>query len=162
MTPPLAPGVDTDLLLAAISRVETEGGRNNWPRVEVSFIPAGETFTVQGHTLIGTGRSVNGIVLARFQKWGLGSAASWGWWQILFHTAADLGYAGPPHELHDPAISEPYVVGRLRKAAMRGAATVRDFADEWNSGFFRDANTVPDYTAAVEAEYNRLIGTLKA
>jgi len=149
----LVPGVDCDKLLRAIATVETNGGRNNWPRLEVSYIPAGLAFTVQGHTLIGTGKNCNSITAPRWAKWGLGTAASWSWWQILYHTAADLGFEGPPNDLMDPGRCEPFVVGRLRKIAMSGAATVRDFADAWNSGSWRDANLVPEYTAAVEAAY---------
>jgi hypothetical protein len=149
----LVPGVDCDRLLRAIARVETNGGRNNWPRVEVSYIPAGLSFTVQGHVLTGTGRNVNAVVAPRWAKWGLGTAASWGWWQILYHTAADMGFLGMPHELFDPGTSEPFVTMRLRKIAKGGAATVRDFADAWNSGSWRDANLVKDYTDKVEAAY---------
>jgi hypothetical protein len=152
----LVPGVDCDVLLRAIAIVETNGGVNNWPRIEASFIPSGKAFTVQGHVIVGTGRNVNAVVTPRWAQWGLASAASWGWWQILYHTAADMGYAGPPHELHDPATCEPYVVNRLRRIAMTGATTVRDFADAWNSGTWKDANLVPDYTAAVEAAYQKI------
>ena len=155
---PLAPGVETNLLLSAIARVETEGGRNNWPRLEKSYIPAGQEFTVQGHLISGTGRNVNTIVRQRWEKWGLASAASWGWWQILYHTAADLGFGDAPPELMYPGICEPYVVKRLEKIAATGAKTVRDFADSWNSGSWRDANLVPEYTAKIEAAYKRLAG----
>lgn len=153
----LVSGVDADVLLRAIARVETNGGRNNWPRVEVSYIPKGLAFTVQGHVLTGTGTNVNAVVAPRWAKWGLGTAASWGWWQILYHTAADMGYPGPPHELMDSGTCEPYVVAHLRKIAMTGATTVRDFADAWNSGSWRDANLVKPYTDAVEAAYKELV-----
>lgn len=149
----LVPGVDTDRLLRAIAKIETSGGRNNWPRVEVSYIPAGLAFTVQGRILTGTGKNVNAVAAPRWAKWGLGSAASWGWWQILYHTAADMGYLGAPHELMTPGVCEIYVVARLRKIAKSGAETVRDFADAWNSGSWRDANLVPEYTQKVEAAY---------
>jgi len=145
----LVPGVSADVLLRAIASVETNGGRNNWPRLEVSYIPAGLAFTVQGHVLTGTGRNCNAVTAPRWAKWGLGTAASWGWWQILYHTAADLGYQGAPCELMNPGTCETYVVARLRKIAMTGAQTVRDFADAWNSGSWRDANLVPEYTSAV-------------
>jgi len=153
----LVPGVDTDALLRAVAVVETQGGRNNWPRVEKSYIPAGQTFTVQGHLISGTGSNVNAIVRPRWERWGLGSAASWGWWQILYHTAADMGYLGPPHDLFASGVSEPFVVARLRKIAMTGAKTVRDFADAWNSGNWRDQNDVPEYTKAVALAYEREI-----
>jgi hypothetical protein len=152
----LCPGVDCDKLLVAIASVETNGGRDNWPRVEAAYIPRGLSFTVQGHVITGSGACCNAITWPRWQRWGLGSAASWGWWQVLYQTAADLGYDGAPEDLMEPGVCEPFVVARLRKIATRGAKTVRDFADAWNSGTFTDDNTVPDYTAAVEAAYQKL------
>lgn len=154
----LVPGVDCDRLLRALASVETGGGRNNWPRVEASYIPGGLTFTCQGRLISGTGKNVNSIVASRWQKWGLATAASWGWWQILYHTAADLGFSGPPQELMDSGTCEPYVVARLRKLADAGCSSVRDFADGWNSGNWRDANRVKEYTDLVEAAYGKDAG----
>jgi len=153
----LAPGIDTERLLRAIKRIETTDGGNNWPRVEVSYIPKGLAFTVQGRTLVGTGYNVNEVVIPRWKKWGLGSAASWGPWQILYHTAADQGYLMAPHELFDEGSCVPCGVMGLRRTAKGGALTVRDFADAWNSGSWRDANLVKPYTDAVEAAYAELV-----
>lgn len=149
----LVPGVDLDRLLLAIAAVETESGRNNWPRVEKAYLPAGESFTVQGHVITGTGVYFNAVSKPRFDKWGLASAASWGWWQILYHTAAQVGFMGAPPELMDATRCQPFVEKRLQQIAASGAKTVRDFADGWNSGSWRDKNDVPGYTAKVIAAY---------
>lgn len=158
MTTLLVPGVDLEALLHAIARVETQGGRNNWPRVEVSYMPVGERFTVQGRILVGTGRNFNAVVSPRWDRWGLASAASWGPWQILYHTAADMKYTGAPYDLMAPGVCEPFVILRLQRIAATGAKTVRDFADGWNSGSWRDANLVPEYTAKVVAAYEQRTG----
>lgn len=151
----LVPGVDCDRLLRAIASVETNGGVDNVARYEAAYIPRGMAFTIQGHTVTGSGACCNAITWARWQKWGIRSAASYGWWQILYQTAADLGYQGPPQDLMEPGICEPFVVAYLKKKAIQGARTVRDFADAWNSGTFTDENTVPEYTKAVEAAYSK-------
>jgi hypothetical protein len=149
----LVPGIDLDRLLRAIAVVETAGGRNNVPRFEVSYMPAGWAAEVQGRLLVGTGRNFSPIARARWDKWGVWTSASLGPWQILYHTAANLSYLGAPWYLVEPGTSEQYVVGRLRSIARGGATTIRQFADAWNSGSWRDANEVPAYTAAVEAAY---------
>jgi len=149
----LTPNVDADKLLRAIAAVETSGGKNNWPRVEAAWVPKGLAFTVQGHIVTGTGTAMSPIASLRWAKWGLGSAASWGWWQILYHTAADLGHTGAPHELFDPGVSEIWVYKRLKQIAGKGATTVEQFADAWNSGNFKDAIIPTKYIADVKAFY---------
>jgi hypothetical protein len=149
------PEVDKARLLRALAVVETSGGKNNWPRIEVSYIPVGLEFTAQGRILIGTGRNVNEVVQPRWDRWGLPSAASWGPWQILYHTAADLGYGGRPEDLWDQ--SEEWVVKRLGVIEAKGAQDVRAFADAWNSGSFRDSNLVPVYTDKVEKAYAEIL-----
>lgn len=149
-------GVDLEKLLAAIKRVETSDGLNNWPRVEAAYIPEGLKFTIQGRIVVGNGRCMNEVSMPRWRSWGLSSSASWGPWQILYQTAADNGYGGPPWDLHGDATSEPYVISHLRKLEKRGAKTVRDFADGWNSGSFKDTNLVVNYTDAVNAAYNSI------
>jgi hypothetical protein len=155
LTPP--PGIDGARLLRAIADVETENGRNNWPNVEPSWIAEGERFTVEGRIVVGTGRNVNAIVLERARRFGwLPTSSSWGPWQILYHTAADLGFQGAPWDLWTPQESGPWVCRRLQKIIDRGAVTVGDIADAWNSGTHRDANRVPEYRAKVEAAYARV------
>jgi hypothetical protein len=146
------------MLMSAIATVETQGGVNNWPRVERSYIPQGHAFTIQGRLLVGTGGNVTAVALERYKKWGLWSAASWSRWQIMYHLAADLGYIGAPFSLFDDAVAAPYVIKEIERIDKHGAQTVRDFADEWNSGTYRDANRVPEYTSMVEAAYNKLKG----
>lgn len=153
------PPVDIPRLLHAIAQVETSGGRNNWPRLEVAYMPTGQRYTVQGRLLTGTGTAWNAIVAARWGVWGLASAASWGPWQVLFHTAADRGYDGPPWDLMDTAISEIWVRRHLAYLQRRGAQTVEEFADAYNSGTHRDRIIPHAYIADVVAAYQHDGGT---
>jgi hypothetical protein len=147
--------IDLERLLAAIRAVETPGGE--WPRLEAGYMPAGLHASIQGRVIVGTGRCWNDLVSRRWEAWrpqSLYTAASWGPWQILYHTAADVGYMGPPWDLCDPGVCEVYVIARLRQIERRFATrTVRDFADAWNSGNPRDDVLVTEYTDKVNLAY---------
>lgn len=162
--PPLAPGIDTDRLLLAIESVESRSGVNNLPRLEKAFMPAGLVITAQGREVVGTGVYFGDQMK---QIWAflpkpeqIGACCSWSPWQIMYPTAWGVGFRGRPSDLHLPGTAEPYVVRRLQKIAATGAKTVRDFADAWNSGSWRDANDVPQYCAEVKAAYIAHGGTV--
>ena len=139
--------VDIDALLHAIAKVESDGGRNNWPRVEVSYLPKGYTATCQGKLLLGTGKNFNAIVESRWvatpPEHQLGTAASWSPWQILWHTARDAGFCGLPYELHNTQTALPWVRRRLEVLHNHGARTPEEFARGWNGGNIH-ASWVPD------------------
>jgi hypothetical protein len=150
--------MDYDALLHALAKVESDGGRNNWPRVEVSYLPKGYTATCQGKLLLGTGKNFNSIVETRWHvcqtEHRLGTAASWGPWQILYHTAADCGFAGMPYELHNKNTSLPWVRRRLEIIWNNGGRTVEEFARAWNGGNIH-ANYVPEaYVVSVLRYYD--------
>lgn len=153
----LVPGVSLARLLNAIARVESSGGINNWPRIEVAYLPKGASFTVQGRVLVGTGTAFTAEAARRYfglpEESRLGSAASWSPWQILYHTAVEQGFDGLPHKLHEPLVAEPFVKRRLTKIAQRGAVKVEHFADAWNSGSFRDSIIPAKYIADVVRAY---------
>lgn len=148
--------LDGDVLLEAIAHVESSGGANNWPRLEAAYMPKGVTVTAQGRLIFGTGACFNEIVRKRWLKWGVSSAGSYGPWQILYHTAADLGFAGAPWELWSPETVRMFVIARLRKIEKAGARTVEEFADAWNSGNFRDTIIPSVYINEVKAAYTAL------
>jgi hypothetical protein len=102
-------------LLLAIAAVESNGGLNNYPRVEPAYIPKGFTFTIQGKLVSGTGTCVNDVVRPRWRKWGLCSACSYSSWQILYHTAADMGFEGDPRDLWKDIVARPYVYAKINK-----------------------------------------------
>lgn len=150
--------MDYDALLHALSKVESDAGRNNWPRVEVSYLPKGYTSTCQGKLLLGTGKNFNDIVENRWYstkiEHRLGTAASWGPWQILYHTAADCGFGGLPYELHSKETSLPWVRRRLDGIYTSGARTVEDFARAWNGGNMHATYVAPAYILSVVRHYD--------
>lgn len=156
-TDELVAGVSLSRLLRAIAHVASTGGLNNWPRVEVAYLPKGATFTIQGRVITWTGTAFTEEASRRYfglpEESRLGSAASWSPWQILYHTAVEQGYDGLPHKLHDPLVAEPLVKKRLTKIALRGAVKVEHFADAWNSGSFRDSIIPAKYIADVVRAY---------
>lgn len=137
----------------ALKAVESSAGLNNYPRIEPAYMPLGAARIVQGRSVVGTGKAFNAVVAHRWQRWGMASACSWGPWQILYHTAADLGYAEQPWLLWDEYCSSMWVNKRLDKIALRGAVTVEEFADAWNSGTHKDTIVPKDYIAKVVAAY---------
>lgn len=141
---PIVSGIDIPRLLIAISGVESSYGTNAIPRHEDSWCP-------NQH-----GRNANKIVIPRHRRWGCEACCSWGPWQLLYHTAADQGFDGAPHELTDPHVSLAPVAQRLRAIAKQGAASVSDFADAWNSGTFRDGIVPVVYIARLVKEYATL------
>ena len=151
--------VDLAKAKRAIEMAETGGGRNNWPRVEAAYIPATESpFVAQNSLIRGSGACVNAIVEARWERFAgsdeqLGTAASWGPWQIMYHTAADMGYTGEPSALHKREVCEKYVDKRLEQIVRSGAETIEQVADAWNSGNFRDKIVPADYIAKVKVYY---------
>jgi hypothetical protein len=141
----------------AIEQVETNGGENNCPRFERAYMPAGMSFTIQGHIVTGTGTAFNAIVKERWDKWGLSSAASYGPAQLLYQTAADLGLMAHPAILWEqPSWHDYYVNLRLDRIIKKGAATIEQVADAWNSGSFSDSIIPAEYIARVKAAYDAL------
>lgn len=147
---------DPERLLDAIALVESNGGHNNHPRFEGAFAPPNSLFTIQGRLQRGTGRNFNSIVERRWAQYGLRSACSYGPHQILYHTAADLGYRGPPEALSDPTTNAEWAWLLLRKLVERGARTIEQVADGWNSGSFKDGFVPHEYINKVLAAYHRL------
>lgn len=143
---------DLEILLSALAKKETQGGSNNCPRFETSYIPKDLRFTVQGRVLTGTGTNVNSIVQERWNRWGLASAASYGPYQIHYQTAADRGFQGPPWDLWPEAGSHPWAVAEVLRQFKRGATTVEKMARAWNGGN-PNAWVPPDYVADVKQFY---------
>lgn len=151
------PTVDLERLLIALAMQESANGLNNCPRFEPSYMPKGLPFTIQGRVVVGTGRNFTAVAKPRWDKWGLASSASYSRWQILYHTAADMGHLGPPWELWNDETARRWVVARLNQIAAGPAIeTVENFADAWNSGSYRDRYEPTEYMREVRAHYDSL------
>lgn len=144
-----------DVLLDAIRSVETSAAQLGGLRFEGAFIPLGLTFAVQGQLVRGTGACVNAIVAERWSRYGVRTAASYGPWQMLYHTAADLGYDDEPEGLYSESTARVWADRLLSRIFAQGAETVEQVADAWNSGSFRDGIVPHEYIARVAAEYHR-------
>jgi hypothetical protein len=145
----LPPGIDGAALLQAFAWVESSGGINAVARHEDAFCPNQRGTYAVGPT--------SGMVRGRHSMWGCLACCSYGPWQVLYHTAADLGFVGSPTLLSDPAVNVVWAVTLLNRIVKRGAADVRDIADAYNSGTHRDANRVPEYTTKLGARYDALV-----
>lgn len=141
----------------AIEVIESNSGTNSYPRYERSYVPKGLRLTVQGRIIEGTGGNVNAIVKERWEKWGMASACSYGPAQILYHTCADLGYMNHPAMLWaDPALHDHYVQLQLKRIVNRGAKSIDQIADSWNSGNHLDSIIPTLYMDAVRAAFDAL------
>ena len=88
------------------------------------------------------------------ERWGAWAACSYSPWQLLFVAAWELGLRHEPGILIDPVLAAPWVVKMLNQRLFdRGAKTVRDVADGWNSGSFKDANVPQEYIDNLETAY---------
>lgn len=148
--------LDGTALLAAIAYVESSGGRNNYPNFEPYWAPEGKIFTIEGKLQRSKHPLSNKIVSDRFEDYGMASACSFSSWQILYHTAADLGFNKPPWMLWEDAIAILWVVRRLNAIAGHGAESIVHFADAWNSGSFRDRIIPGEYIEKVSDVYRKL------
>ncbi len=147
---------DMKTVLTAIASVESMSGRNNYPRLERSYMPTGQVVTVQGRLIEGTGGNFTQVARSRWEKYGMATACSFGPWQILYHTAADRGFNGHPADLWDG--SEEWVRREIMRQFNKGATTIGKLADAWNSGNFLDANVPGLYIAKVVEAFTRAGG----
>lgn len=137
------PGVDPYALLYALGMAESSGGTFNITRYEKSY------------------HSGRYAVPALIEKFGAAAACSYGPWQIMYVNATDvLGHDVDPIRLHIPEVAAVASIRWLNEHVIgRGAVTVRDIADAWNTGNHRDANVPHAYIAKVERWYGEAAGT---
>jgi len=91
------------------------------------------------------------------------AAASWSSWQILYVAAFELGFDLPPWRLFDDHIAFEWVIRYLDKRVLsKGATTVEDFADAYNSGTHRDSIVPVDYIKSFAQHYARCVALLQA
>lgn len=130
-------GVDPYALLYAIGMAESSGGVFNITRYEKSY-----------HT----GRYVTPALVTKF---GAAAACSYGPWQIMYPNAVTvLGEDIDPVRLHIPEVAAVASIKWLNDHVIgRGALTLRDIADTWNTGNHHDANIPRVYIQRVERFY---------
>ena len=136
------PYMDGAALLRALAQVESSGGAQAIPRFERAYSIGGYYYR----------RSK--AVRELWAKWGDWAACSYSPWQILFVVATELGYDGSPAHLREPSVAGKYVVRYLnRRIFNRGARSVAQVADGYNSGSFADQMVPEAYIVKLEAAY---------
>lgn len=129
-------------ILAAFAHNESYYGRYNKPRVERVYSPGGYYFLRAEHVRLG------------WQRYGDDAAASWGSFQLLWVVAFELGFRGAPDELADDFVGLPWAIKLLnRRIVGRGARTLAEMADAYNSGSFKDQNVPHEYIRRFLAAY---------
>lgn len=133
--------IDGRKLLHALARQESTSGRDGGhARVEKAYQPGGGLH--RRH------------VVELFAAYGDAAVASWSSWQIMYPTAWELGMRGQPWDLWDDGEAGKWVVRFIERRAFRkGARTVREVADAYNSGTHRDAFQPKRYMDRVERFY---------
>lgn len=126
---PLVPFANAKLLLAAVAEVESTFGSNTRPRYEKNYDFGGSYWTAENA-----------------QKWGWNEygpivCCSYSSFQIMYPTALELGLPSSqdPMCLNHDDIAINYVVKYIKERALdKGAKTIEDIADTYNSGSFKD------------------------
>lgn len=129
---------DPKRLLTAIAVVESGYGTYNVPKYEKAYDLGGR----YGNK-------------AEWLKWGALAACSYSSFQIMYAVAREMGYQGSPIGLCHDDVALPYVIKLLQRRILdRGASTLADVADAYNSGNFRDSVVPTAYIAKFLAAYN--------
>lgn len=151
---PLPGGMVPEALLGAIAWRESKLGLVAGSRVEPSYLHR-ERF--------GGGGLYRAHVPDLVRVYGDSAASSWSSFQIMFPTAWELGFRGAPWTLDDDAVAVGWAMEYVRVRALRkGAVTVEEVADAYNSGSHRDAFVPGTYVAAVANHYERIVRRLDA
>jgi len=145
----VAEGINAEAILWAIYRCEKYTATNQEPRFEPAYAPGGHYYN---HST---------PVQELYTKWGNWAACSYSNFQILFVTAVELGYPGPPLGLDRDEVALPYVVKLLnvRIFDRPGNETVEQVADAYNSGNFKDTNVPEAYIRKFVEAYNKALPT---
>ncbi len=134
--------LDPVALLKAIAYVESSYGENPFGRFEPAFYRGGRYW--QKHF----------DILAFL--YGLNVAGSFGPFQILYFTAKRFGFDGNPLDLQTASVSIQYVIAYINEIIeKRGARSVEEIADAYNSGSFRDKYVPKEYIKKFMEAYNK-------
>jgi hypothetical protein len=137
-------GIDPLRLLRALCLVETSGGINNLPKHEPAYDAGGRWFQKSAR------------LQEDYARYGRAVACSWGPMQIMYNTARELGYEGPPWYLADPDAGVRVAVEYLNRRVFPQAQNLRDIADAYNSGSCRDSIVPGQYIEAICDAYEAL------
>jgi len=99
------------------------------------------------------------VVREEYEKWGKSAACSYSNFQILYITATELGYTGPPLGLDRDSMAIPFVIKYINERifAKPGHETVEQVADGYNSGTHLDRLKPLAYMARFRRYYDKAI-----
>lgn len=138
--------LDGEALLWAVYRCEKYTKGNKVPRFEAAYAPGGVYYN----------RSTQ--VRDLFNTWGSWAACSFSDFQILYVTAVELGYEGPPLALDRNDVAIPFVVKFINlRILAKGATSPEEVADAYNSGTFRDDIKPWKYMQKFRRMYDRAL-----
>lgn len=133
--------VDGARLLWAIAGVESSyGAQREFARIEPAYQPGGSMYRGSEN------------VRALWHRYGALAACSYGTWQMMAATAAELGFSGHPWELQADEMLAPLVAAYLWRSKAR---TLREALDAYNSGSCRDRLIPEAYVRSGLAAYLR-------
>lgn len=146
--------LDGQKYLLATCGVESSFGKNCGLRTEPAYSPGGLYYK----------RSPE--IQKAFGLYGYAACGSWGPWQIMYPTAAELGFGGLPWELYGAA-SLPWVIRLLNVRFLPHvegpeAEIVKQLADAYNSGNSKDQAVPVPYINKVLGYYGRPLAELQA
>ena len=145
--------LDRERLLGAIAMVESAGGRNWQPNFEPAFYIGGAYWNDHLAELVNKWQLQADQVLK--EACGRLVAASFGPWQVLYVTAEELGYSGPPWGLGHPSVCLTYAIKLINKRILPKCTAedekglVAQIADGYNSGHPTKGVPPADYITKV-------------
>ena len=141
------PDMDAAALLRALAQVESSGGAQAIPRFEPAYSIGGYYYRRAKH------------VRDLWREYGDWAACSYSPWQILYVVASELGFDGSPIHLRDATVAGKYVVRYLnRRIFARGAKTIAEVGDAYNSGSFADQMVPTQYIDKLDKAYRKELG----
>ena len=115
-------GEDKFAFLWSLCGMESSFGIKNRMRYEQAYAPGGRYFFSSDRL-----RSL-------YKDWGVPACCSHGVTQIMYITAVEFGFDGPPYDLIDANISLPITIKILNDSVKQGAFEIADKAARWNGG----------------------------
>lgn len=124
----LPEGIHAFCFLKALTGQESSFGKNDKPRFEPAYAPGGLYY------------QKNKLLKELYLLYGPLISMSYGAFQMMYPTALQYGFskALSPLELWDASISGFYVVQYLNDKCAKGAKSLEQLADAYNSGSYAD------------------------
>ena len=95
------------------------------------------------------------VVRGLWQQYGVLASSSLGTFQIMFVTAYELGFREHPILLQDNVVAATWAAKVVDRSIVRGATTLMEVLDSYNSGWHLDNNIPAAYIARGCAFYER-------